>query len=45
MLRYGFATHLTEAGAGIADICEFLGHANLSMTTRYTSLPVGASIL
>jgi len=37
-LRHAIATHLLEAGMGIAYISRFLGHRSLESTQRYTHL-------
>jgi site-specific recombinase XerD len=37
-LRHAIATHLLEAGMGIAYISRFLGHQSLESTQRYTHL-------
>ena len=36
LFRHSFATHMMERGAGIADIGNLLGHANLNSTVIYT---------
>lgn len=37
-LRHTFASWARQAGADIADICEALGHASISMTMRYAHI-------
>ncbi len=39
-LRRSYATWLLQGGAGLADVRDLLGHANISMTSRY----VGSSV-
>jgi integrase/recombinase XerD len=42
-LRHSIATHLLEGGLSVEYVREFLGHANLETTQRYTR--VGKSLL
>ena len=35
-LRHTFGTRLAERGAGLATICELMGHSDIRITQRYT---------
>jgi integrase len=37
-LRHTFASWARQAGADIADVCEALGHSDISMTMRYAHI-------